>query len=53
MKIGVPKEVKNLENRVALVRAGVRTLVAQGHEVVVQKGAGIGSGILDEDCWLK
>ena len=49
MKIGVPKEVKNLENRVALVRAGVRTLVAQGHEVVVQKGAGIGSGILDEE----
>ncbi|MEZ4815674.1 MAG: alanine dehydrogenase [Bdellovibrionota bacterium] len=49
MKIGVPKEVKNLENRVALVRAGVRTLVTQGHEVVVQKGAGLGSGISDED----
>lgn len=49
MRIGVPKEVKNLENRVALVRAGVRTLVSQGHEVLVQKGAGLGSGITDED----
>jgi alanine dehydrogenase len=49
MKIGVPKEVKNLENRVALVRAGVLTLVSQGHQVLVQKGAGLGSGITDED----
>src|ERR1041385_2626535 len=49
MKIGIPKEVKNLENRVAIVRAGVKTLVAQGHEVVVQKGAGVGSGIPDDE----
>ena len=49
MKIGIPKEVKNLENRVALVRAGVRTLIAHGHELVVQKGAGLGSGISDEE----
>jgi alanine dehydrogenase len=52
MKIGVPKEVKNLENRVALVRAGVRTLVSQGHEVIVQKSAGIGSGITDDEFKL-
>ena len=43
------QEVKNLENRVALVRAGVRTLVSQGHEVLVQKGAGVGSGITDDE----
>lgn len=46
--IGVPKEIKNRENRVGLVPAGVRTLVAHGHKVLVQKNAGVGSGITDE-----
>jgi len=49
MKIGVPKEVKNLENRVALVPAGVKVLLQNGHSVVVESGAGLGSGILNEE----
>lgn len=48
MIIGVPKEIKNRENRVGLVPAGVRTLTAAGHSVLVQKSAGLGSGIADE-----
>ncbi len=47
MRIGVPKEVKNTENRVAIVLAGVKSLVQAGHEVRVQEGAGLGSGITD------
>ncbi|KHL18912.1 alanine dehydrogenase [Mumia flava] len=49
MKIGVPKEVKNHEYRVAITPAGVHELVAGGHEVAVQAGAGLGSSITDED----
>ncbi|WP_026671614.1 alanine dehydrogenase [Alkalihalobacterium bogoriense] len=49
MKIGIPTEIKNNENRVAMTPAGVVTLVNQGHEVFIQKGAGLGSGFLDED----
>ena len=49
MTIGVPKEVKADENRVGLVPVGVETLVERGHRVVVQKGAGIESGALDEE----
>lgn len=49
MIIGVPKEVKNHEYRVAMVPAGVRSLVADGHRVVVQKGAGPGSGFSDQE----
>lgn len=49
MIIGIPKEVKNLENRVAIVLAGVKALVSQGHKVKVQTTAGIGSGISDEE----
>src|SRR5262249_5642225 len=45
--IGVPKEIKNRENRVGLVPAGVRALVSSGHEVRVQRSAGLGSGISD------
>ena len=45
MLIGVPKEIKNHEYRVALTPAGVTELVAHGHEVLVQSGAGLGSGI--------
>ncbi len=52
MKIGVPSEIKVDEYRVALTPAGVRELVDSGHEVVVQKGAGLGSGIT-EDAYVK
>jgi alanine dehydrogenase len=48
MKIGVPKEIKTNENRVALVPAGVAALVASGHSVCVESGAGLGSGFSDE-----
>jgi alanine dehydrogenase len=47
--IGVPKEIKTREYRVGMTPAGVRALVAQGHKVVVEKSAGEGSGIHDED----
>ena len=47
MKIGVPKEIKTNENRVALVPAGAEALVAAGHTVVIEKGAGDGSGFPD------
>lgn len=49
MKIGVPKEIKTNENRIALVPAGAESLVAAGHEVLIQQGAGEGSGFSDED----
>jgi alanine dehydrogenase len=49
MKIGVPKEIKTNENRVALVPAGAESLVSAGHSVLVQQGAGEGSGFSDED----
>jgi alanine dehydrogenase len=52
MIIGVPKEVKDNEYRVALVPAGVTQLTAAGHEVLVEKGAGLGSG-LDDDEYTK
>ena len=48
MLIGVPKEIKTREYRVALTPAGVRQLVAHGHRVLVERGAGEGSGITDE-----
>ena len=48
MKIGVPTEIKPQENRVALTPAGADRLVAAGHEVVVQAGAGVGSGLEDD-----
>ncbi len=47
--IGVPKEIKNKENRVAIVPGGVETLAGRGHRIIVQKGAGEGSGFSDED----
>ena len=49
MKIAVPKEIKNNENRVGLVPSGVRQLVQDGHELFVQKTAGFGIGISDEE----
>lgn len=48
MIIGVPKEIKNNENRVALTPAGAHGLVEAGHQVYVEKSAGLGSGILDQ-----
>ena len=48
MRVAVPSEVKNNEFRVAITPAGVHDLVAHGHEVLVQSGAGVGSSILDE-----
>lgn len=48
MKVGVPTEIKVDEYRVALTPAGVRELVDAGHQVFVQKGAGLGSAIADE-----
>ena len=49
MIIGVPKEIMNNEYRVALVPAGVRDLVESGHRVLVERSAGEGSGISDEE----
>src|SRR5581483_2183695 len=47
MIIGVPKEVKDNEYRVGIVPGGVEEIVAAGHRVLVEKGAGLGSGISD------
>ncbi len=49
MRIGVPKEVKNHEYRVAITPIGVHELVSHGHEVAVEKDAGVGSQIDDAD----
>ncbi|KML07417.1 alanine dehydrogenase [Rossellomorea marisflavi] len=49
MQIGIPKEIKNNENRVAMTPAGVVNLVVNGHEVFIESGAGDGSGFADED----
>ena len=49
MQIGVPKEIKTNENRVALVPAGAEALIASGHQVLVEAGAGDGSGFSDQD----
>ena len=48
MRIGVPREIKTLEGRIALVPAAAGQLVAQGHEVWVEQGAGVASGYSDE-----
>lgn len=49
MIIGIPKEIKNNENRVGMVPGGVRTMVQDGHTVYVQKNAGAGIGISDDE----
>ncbi|GAB4096277.1 alanine dehydrogenase [Brachybacterium horti] len=49
MRIGIPREIKDNENRVGLAAAGVHELVARGHEVLVEAGAGVGARITDED----
>jgi alanine dehydrogenase len=48
MLIGVPTEIKNNENRVAITPAGAHELTRRGHDVLIQSGAGTGSGISDE-----
>ncbi|HMA43658.1 MAG TPA: alanine dehydrogenase [Gemmatimonadales bacterium] len=48
MIVGVPKEIKTAENRVALVPAGAEALVGDGHTVLVEQGAGLGSGFADD-----
>ncbi|MFL6562168.1 MAG: alanine dehydrogenase, partial [Bacillus sp. (in: firmicutes)] len=52
MRIGVPKEIKNNENRVAMTPAGVVNLVEFGHKVYIEKEAGLGSGFINEDYEL-
>src|SRR6476659_5402567 len=49
MKIGVPKEIKTNENRIALVPAGAEMLIGAGHSVLVETGGGLGSGFTDDD----
>jgi alanine dehydrogenase len=49
MIIGVPAEIKNNENRVAITPSGVITLTAAGHKVLVENNAGVGSGFTNED----
>ena len=49
MRVGIPREVKNHEYRVAITPSGVHELVRHGHEVYVEQDAGVGSSILDAD----
>jgi len=49
MKVGIPRELKDNEYRVAITPAGVRELVINGHEVVIENDAGVGSSIPNED----
>lgn len=48
MRVGVPRESRDQEFRVGMVPDGVRTLVSQGHEVLIERGAGLGTGLDDE-----
>jgi len=48
MRIGIPKELKNNENRVAMTPSGIVSLKSAGHEVFVETGAGLGSGFTDD-----
>jgi alanine dehydrogenase len=49
MRVGIPTEIKNNENRVAITPAGVHELTRRGHEVFIQSGAGLGSGFEDSE----
>lgn len=49
MLIGIPKEIKNNENRVALTPVGIHSLVSRGHRVLIETNAGLGSGFTDAD----
>ncbi|RCW43357.1 alanine dehydrogenase [Paenibacillus prosopidis] len=48
MEIGIPKEVKSQENRIAITPGGIHEFIRGGHQVFVESGAGVGSGITDE-----
>jgi alanine dehydrogenase len=52
MIIGIPREIKNNENRVAITPAGADALAGKGHKVIIERGAGEGSGIADEEYVL-
>ena len=49
MRIGVPTEIQDNEYRVGMTPPGAQDLVSHGHEVLVQKGAGLGSGFTDDE----
>src|SRR5436190_22723119 len=49
MKVGIPREVKNHEYRVAITPSGVNELIRNGHDVFVERDAGVGSSILNDD----
>lgn len=49
MVIGIPKEIKSYENRVAAIPSGIMDFVKAGHKVYIEKGAGVGSGFTDEE----
>ena len=49
MKVGIVKEIKNNENRVAIIPASVKEFLRYGHEVYIECGAGVGSGFRDEE----
>ncbi len=48
MIVGIPKEIKSAENRVCMTPAGVEVMIKSGHEVLVEKSAGAGSGFADD-----
>jgi len=52
MIVGIPKEIKNQEYRLGMIPSQVHTLVKQGHQVLVEKGAGEGVGLQDTDYQL-
>ena len=49
MKIGIPKEIKQQENRVSLLPSAAYQLIKRGHTVIVERGAGAGAGYPDRD----
>src|SRR5215813_7364716 len=49
MRVAVPREIKPEEKRVAITPSGVAALVSHGHEVLIERGAGLGSGITDQE----
>lgn len=49
MRIGIPKEIKNNENRIAITPAGVVSLINHGHQVIIESTAGLGSGFTDQE----
>ncbi len=49
MIVGVPKEIKEQEYRVALLPSGAYQLIRRGHEILVERGAGVGAGYADSE----